>query len=359
MRIYISSGDTNGIGLELILRNHEVISNWCEPIYCVHKNMLKEASNILNLPMPSTLNLSPPSIDSISLQAGIISAKSGEYSFASFNNALNLALQNNAPLLTLPIHKYAWNLAGIKHAGHTEYLRHRFGDNAIMMLGCEEMFVALYTDHIPLREVSDRIDSNLVANFLWNLYSNLSLMQLVGHDEKEQTHIEIAKNLQHIAIKESALKPQMVSRLLERRVILQDSIKPVSRKRKSKQILVLGVNPHAGDNGVLGHEDTYIKEAIEALNERLGEEIFIGPVSPDSAFIPANRERYRIFVAMYHDSGLAPLKALYFDRSINVSLNIPLLRVSPDHGVGFDIAYKIGSNLNSKSYLECFRFLLG
>ena len=104
-----------------------------------------------------------------------------------------------------------------------------------------------------------------------------------------------------------------------------------------ENIGVLGLNPHAGDGGVLGDEE--IKELLPAIleaNETLDKNIFYGPLVPDIAF---STKKGR-FIAMYHDQGLAPLKALYFDESINVSLNLPILRTSVDHGTAFDIAYK-------------------
>ena len=105
------------------------------------------------------------------------------------------------------------------------------------------------------------------------------------------------------------------------------------------KVAVLGLNPHAGDNGVLGNEEEIIKEAIDEINTKLGREVFIGPVVPDIAFTPYFRKDFKYFIAMYHDQGLGALKALYFDESINISLNLPIIRTSVDHGTAFD---KIG-----------------
>ena len=90
----------------------------------------------------------------------------------------------------------------------------------------------------------------------------------------------------------------------------------------------------------------------------LGREVFFGAYPPDSAFSPLNRTRFRYFVSMYHDVGLAPLKALYFEESINVSLNLPILRTSVDHGVAFDKAYKNEGNINLQSYLNAVKYAL-
>jgi len=116
---------------------------------------------------------------------------------------------------------------------------------------------------------------------------------------------------------------------------------------------VLGLNPHAGDNGVLGNEEEEITAAISAANAAVAGAIkcngapFFGPVVPDTAFTPAFRAHHRHLVAMYHDQGLAPLKALYFDESVNVSLNLPIIRTSVDHGTAFDIAYRGTAKLTS------------
>lgn len=123
---------------------------------------------------------------------------------------------------------------------------------------------------------------------------------------------------------------------------------------KSKKIGVLGLNPHASDNGVLGDEEVQIFKAIKNANIILKKEIFKGPLVPDTAFSPLGRNDYKYFVAMYHDQGLAPLKALYFDESINVSLNLPIIRTSVDHGTAFNIAYK-NEKVNTKSYINAIK----
>jgi 4-hydroxythreonine-4-phosphate dehydrogenase len=102
---------------------------------------------------------------------------------------------------------------------------------------------------------------------------------------------------------------------------------------------VLGLNPHAGDNGVLGDEERFIEQAIQNVNTHFKKEIFVGPLVPDVAFTTHQREQFTHYIAMYHDQGLGPLKALYFDESINVSLGLPIIRTSVDHGTAFDIAY--------------------
>ncbi len=163
-----------------------------------------------------------------------------------------------------------------------------------MMLGCKKLFVALFTEHVPLKKVAKAINEKDLTKFLLDFYKSVN----------------------------------------------------------SNQIGVLALNPHASDNGVLGNEEVEIFKAIKNANKKLQKDIFKGPLVPDTAFSPASRKNLKYFVAMYHDQGLAPLKALYFDQSINVSLNLPIIRTSVDHGTAFDIAYKQNRELNCKSYIN-------
>lgn len=260
--------------------------------------MLTQAANILNVQIPDDFYVSEL-VGSFEIKAGVLCKDSGQYSYDSFLNAIKLCkLQDADALVTMPINKEAWQLAGLDFVGHTDVLRKRFKTDAIMMLGCEEMYVALFTEHIPLKEVSSSIELRKLTTFLLDLFI--------------------------------ALQPENVA--------------------------VLGLNPHAGDNGVLGDEEKIIKDAIDYVNERIGKEVFVGPVVPDIAFTPHFRKNYKHFVAMYHDQGLAPLKALYFDESINVSLNLPIIRTSVDHGTAFDIAYK--GKANTLSYVNAVKSAL-
>lgn len=127
----------------------------------------------------------------------------------------------------------------------------------------------------------------------------------------------------------------------------------LNRAVANKKFAVLGLNPHAGDNGVLGDEERKIEEAIKEANSIIKEEIFFGAIVPDTAFTPHFRASCTHYVAMYHDQGLAPLKALYFDESINVSLNLPIVRTSVDHGTAFDIAYM--GKANTLSYINAIK----
>ncbi len=282
MKIAISVGDINGVGIEIAIKSHNIIKELCEPIYSINEIMLKKAIKLLKVEFPKDFILSEINGE-FEIKPSCVNKEAGEFSYNSFLNAINLAKNREvSAIVTLPIHKEAWAKAGIIYKGHTDCLRDIFKQNAIMMLGCEKMFVALFSEHIPLKEVAGQIKEKELIEFLLNFYKEV----------------------------------------------------------KIDKIAVLGLNPHSGDNGVLGSEDFIINKAIKKANEKLKKEVFYGAFVPDTAFSKKMRKEFKYFVAMYHDQGLAPLKALYFDESINVSLNLDIIRTSVDHGTAFDIAYK-------------------
>ncbi len=294
-RVAISVGDINGVGIEIALKSHKEISKLVTPLYSINHELLNSAAKLLNMPIPKDFELSEVG-DAVQIEPGLVSARSGDFSYHSFLHAIELAKAKKVDaVITLPIHKEAWSLAGIDYKGHTDMLRDIFKKDAIMMLGCPELYVALFTEHIPLRDVAKSVTQQRLALFLKDL---------------------------HHAIGEH-------------------------------KIAVLGLNPHAGDNGVLGNEEEIITAVITSLNRELGREIFVGPVVPDIAFTPRFREQYTYFAAMYHDQGLGPLKALYFDESVNISLNLPIVRTSVDHGTAFDIAYT--NRANTLSYINAIK----
>jgi len=297
-KIAISLGDINGIGIELALKNHNKISKLCKPIYCIDKKLLKQASRLLNIKIPKDFKIYGK-YKKCKIKPQQITKQSGYFSYQSFLTAINLAKEKKVSgICTLPIHKKAWQKAGIPYAGHTDMLRDIFKKDAIMMLGCSKMFVALFTEHIPLKDVSKQIKTKKLTKFFINFINSTN----------------------------------------------------------AKKVAVLGFNPHAGDNGVLGNEEEIIKEAVNFVNKKIGENIFSQPLVPDVAFIPAIRNKFKYYVAIYHDQGLIPLKTLFFDEVINVSLNLPIIRVSVGHGTAFDKAYK-NSELSDKSYLQTFVYL--
>jgi len=300
-RVAISIGDLNGIGVELALANHHIIKEMVEPLYVIDDEMLQRASNLLEIEIPIDFKTTSPKAKLFEITPSTISAMSGAYSYASFVEAVALAREGKVDaIVTLPIHKKAWEEAGVEYKGHTDALRDFFKADAIMMLGCEEMFVALYTEHIPLKDVASSINAKDLSRFLVDFYR---------------------------------------------------AIKPTQR------VAVLGLNPHAGDGGVLGDEERIITQAIDNAHKILKTTIFSSPLVPDVAFTPHIRANYKYYIAMYHDQGLAPLKALYFDEGINISLNLPILRTSVDHGTAFDRAYR-GADISPLSYINAVGYII-
>lgn len=296
IKLAISIGDLNGIGIQIALESHDKIKKLCEPRYCINKQMLKKAAKLLKIKIPNDFNTCNTKGE-FEIHPAKVSKKSGQYSFDSFKDAIDLTVKKETnAVVTLPINKESWNKAKITYKGHTEVLRDVFGENAIMMLGCKKMYVALFTEHIALKKVPKKIEEENLIKFLFDFYKNV----------------------------------------------------------KQDNIAVLGLNPHASDNGVLGNEEVEIFKAIKTVNKLLGKNIFKGPMVPDTAFSPMNRKNNKYYVCMYHDQGLTPLKALYFDESINVSLNLPIIRTSVDHGTAFDIAYK-NQKVNNKSYINAIK----
>lgn len=293
MTLAVTIGDLNGVGIEIALKAHEEISKLCHPIYCVSKDMLEQAARKLELSVPANFQIIDVG-ETFEITPSMATKESGSYSHASFIKGIELAKNGEVDaIVTLPINKEAWGKAGIAYKGHTDLLADYFQQKAIMMIGCEKLFTAFFTHHIPLREVPDAITKEALQQFLLDFYHQI----------------------------------------------------------KEEKIGVLGLNPHAGDGGVIGNEEHIIVEAIKEANEKLCEDVFVGPLVPDTAFTPRMREHIRYFACMYHDQGLIAVKSLFFEEAINVSLNLPIIRTSVDHGTAYDIAYK-DQKPSTKSYIN-------
>lgn len=290
MKLAISVGDINGVGIEIALKAHDEICKFCEPVYFINRELLNQAAEISGLNIPENFKIYEVG-KNFKIKPGKVSKKSGKFSFLSFTKAVEQCKKGKFDAVcTLPINKEAWKKADIKFVGHTDYLSAKFHKNAIMMLGCDELFTALFTDHTALKKVSSMIKTEKFAKFLLNLY----------------------------------------------------------KCTKFEKIGVLSFNPHASDNGVIGgSEEKKIKKAINKANNFLQHEIFFGPLVPDTAFTSQNLKNFNRIAAIYHDQGLTPLKSLFFEKSINVSLNLPIIRTSVDHGTAFDIAYKGVAKISS------------
>jgi len=191
-----------------------------------------------------------------------------------------------AAMVTAPVHKSVINAAGIPFTGHTEYLAAQTGvQQVVMLLASAALRVALVTTHLPLAAVPAAITSRHLQ----------ATLEIVASD-------------------------------LERRFGI-----------RRPRMLVLGLNPHAGEDGVLGSEElATIRPVVTGLQAR-GFDL-VGPVAADSAFTPASLETCDVVVAMYHDQGLTPLKAMHFGEIVNVTLGLPIVRTSVDHGTALGLA---------------------
>lgn len=219
-------------------------------------------------------------------QPGRLEPSSSAHVLACLDEALALCLKNAArALITGPVHKGNINAAGIPFSGHTEYLAERSGGQPVMMLATPGLRVALATTHLPLAQVPAAITSDLLRQVLGVLWQ--ALRQRFG----------------------------------------------IERPR----ILVAGLNPHAGESGYLGREEI---EVIEPLLEQLRTQgmDLIGPLPADTLFTPRWLEQADAVLAMYHDQGLPVLKHLGFGRAVNITLGLPLVRTSVDHGTALDLA---------------------
>jgi 4-hydroxythreonine-4-phosphate dehydrogenase len=228
------------------------------------------------------------------ISIGCNSTAGGRVAYDSLHTALDFCSTHNCrALVTAPISKKALHLASHFYAGHTEILAEYFKCETTMMLFCSNFRVSLVTTHIPLADVSQNITAG-------NVFATVG-----------RTNDYLGRYFGIAAPK----------------------------------IAVLALNPHAGESGAIGCEESTIAQAVHQARE-LGIDA-VGPLVPDIAFTPKNRALYDGYVAMFHDQGLIPLKTLHFDKGVNVTLGLPIVRTSPDHGTAFDIAGKGVANPSS------------
>ncbi len=308
IRVGISIGDINGIGPEVIMKalNDSRILLDCTPIiYGSSKVLAFHKKNLdLNEFNYQTVSSADEATgkkvfvvnlwkDEVEINFGELSEFAGKCAFESLEHATgDLASGKIDVLVTAPISKDAISKAGFKFPGHTEYLADLSGlEEALMLMVSSTLRVALVTSHIALKDVPSKISQNLIADKIKAFNSSL--------------------------------------------------IKDFGIRRP--RIAVLGLNPHAGENGNLGKEESeIILPAIRSV-ESDGVLAF-GPYAADGFFGSAARSKFDGVLAMYHDQGLAAFKALSFDEGVNFTAGLPIVRTSPDHGTAFDIA---GKNLAS------------
>ena len=257
-------------------------------------NSIKKVSGAKFLPKTiDVLDLN--NADPAKIKLGQVSRTAGKAAAEYLEKAIQLAQNGEIDAITTaPINKEAIRKAGYKFHGHTEILatRTKTKDYAMMFVS-DRLWVMLVTTHIPLREVSKHLDKKKIVKIIKMAHETLS------------------------------------------------------RVREGKpKIGVAGLNPHAGEAGIFGSEEKkIIRPAVEEAR-KLGIDVK-GPISPDAIFYLANSGMFDIVIAMYHDQGLIPLKLLSFNRSVNVTVGLPFVRTSVDHGTGFDIVGKGWANPGS------------
>ena len=317
--IGISCGDLNGIGIELIIKtfSDNRIMEFCTPvIFASNKviNFYRKSVPEINFNYQiikdfTRLNTKQVNLfncweEETAINPGQLTDSGGKYAVLSLQTAVAALKQKQIDgLVTAPFHKKNIQSAEFSFSGHTPYLKNVFGMNDVVMMLCAGNFrVALVTEHIPVSDITKYITKEAIVSKLTII--NSSLQKDFGID-----------------------KPR---------------------------IAVLGLNPHAGDEGLVGsEEETIIKPAIrEAKNNNI---LAVGPYSADAFFARRHHEKFDAVLAMYHDQGLIPFKALATGEGINYTAGLPVVRTSPDHGVAFDIAGKDKADTSSfvAAVFEC------
>ncbi|MBK8140848.1 MAG: 4-hydroxythreonine-4-phosphate dehydrogenase PdxA [Chitinophagaceae bacterium] len=317
--IGISCGDLNGIGIELIIKtfSDNRILEHCTPVIFAsgkainfyRKSIPETNFNFQNIKEFSRINPKQVNLfncweEEVQITPGQLTDIGGKYAVLSLQTAVAALKQKQIDgLVTAPIHKKNIQSAEFNFTGHTPYLKNIFGVNDVVMMLCAGDFrVALVTEHVPVNEITKHITKENIISKLKII--NQSLQKDFGID-----------------------KPR---------------------------IAVLGLNPHAGDEGLIGNEEEMIiKPAIkEAKNNNL---LVIGPYSADAFFARRSFEKFDAVLAMYHDQGLIPFKTLATGEGVNYTAGLPSIRTSPDHGVAFDIAGKDKADTSSflTALFEC------
>lgn len=320
-RVGITTGDLNGIGMEVIIKtllDNRILST-CTPIVygsvktaSFHRKALKIndfSFNIINNAdeaNPKKPNLINCWNDEVEIELGKPSTKTGNFAFKSIEAAArDLASGKIDVIVTCPIDKKTIQSEEFKFPGHTEYFTHMSNEKEALMLLCADgLRVGVATGHVPLKDVSSKLSKQLILEKL--------------------------------------------------RILNQTLIRDFNIIRP--RIAVLGLNPHAGDNGLLGDEERNIIEpAVSEANNKEGILAF-GPYAADGFFGSGTMAQVDAVLAMYHDQGLTPFKALSFDAGVNFTAGLPIVRTSPDHGTAYDIAGQGIANENSfrqAVYLAC------
>lgn len=311
LKIGITQGDINGIGYEIILKTLADIGiyDMCVPIvygsskiaayYRKNIGMENFSFNLIKYPVeanPKRANLINVLNDEFKAEPGAATPMSGKAAFISLERATeDLKKGLIDAIVTAPIHKQAIQSNQFQFPGHTEYLQNKFGNSEVLMfLISENLKVGTLTGHIPVNEISQHIKKELI----------LKKIRLIHQSLEKDFGINRPK------------------------------------------IAVLGLNPHAGDQGLIGKEE--LNEIIPAIKQAREEKIMaMGPYPADGFFASMAFKKFDAVLAMYHDQGLSPFKILAFEDGVNYTAGLPIVRTSPDHGTAFDIADKNMANPSS------------
>lgn len=310
-RIAVTLGEPAGIGPDLLIQSNaqkfpaeliviadpDLLSQRAQELKFSLEIILYDAKKIPQPSVPGKIIVLPVKL-SHAVRPGILAVENASYVIATLERAAQGCLAKEfAAVVTGPVHKENINNAGIKFSGHTEFFA-EFSSctDVVMMLEAPQLRVALVTTHLSLREVPDAITQEKLSKTLEILKKGLS--DWYGLD-----------------------KPKIV---------------------------VCGLNPHAGEGGYLGQEEiTVINPVLEKFRSRGWN--LIGPVPADTAFIPQNLQRVDCVLAMYHDQGLPVIKQMGFEEAVNVTLGLPFIRTSVDHGTALELAGT--GKANPKSFI--------
>ena len=304
IKIGITQGDINGVGYEVILKTFDnpAMLELCTPIiYGSPKVMtyhrkalgLETSFSIINSAseaMHGRINIVSCNDDEVKVELGKASHEAGKAAFDALEKAmLDYKEGLYDALVTAPIHKEMIQSEAFTFPGHTEYIEQSIGEGAkaLMVLASEQLRVALVTTHLPIAKVASALTTELIS--------------------------------EKIQLFDASLKADYAI--------------------NSPRIAVLALNPHAGDGGVIGDEEsTVITPAIKAMREQ--GILCYGPFPADGFFGNGTYNRFDGVLAMYHDQGLIPFKAISMGEGVNFTAGLPLVRTSPDHGTALDIAGK-------------------
>jgi len=300
-RIVITSGEPAGIGPDIciglaphtldtrlvVLGDIDVLSSRARQLKApLQINLLATLDDAIPQHFPGFLNVYPIKAEQAVIP-GELDAANAKYVVKMLDIATQACLTGKVDaMVTGPVHKGIINDAGISFTGHTEYLAKLTGTPLpVMMLETEGLRVALVTTHLPLRDVASSITKQRLADTITILHQDLATKYAIAHPK----------------------------------------------------IYICGINPHAGESGHLGDEELKIIQPVLSHLRKQGMDL-IGPLAADTIFSPENLQQADAFLAMYHDQGLPVLKYRGFGRAINVTLGLPIIRTSVDHGTALSLA---------------------